>query len=76
MVEEEPLRIAMANIFARGRRWPLGALPEGHEWLCVVKADWGEPELEPEPVAVVVGDEANIDPRLLVTDATIDPRLL
>lgn len=78
MVEEEPLRMAMRRLFARSRRWPLDALPEGHEWLCVVKADWSEPEpvLEQVAVAVAAGDEANIDPRLLVADDTIDPRLL
>jgi len=78
MVEEEPLRMAMRSLFARGRMWPLGALPEGQEWLCVVMADWSEPEPKsaPGPVAVAVGEEANIDPRLLVADNTIDPRLL
>jgi len=60
MVEEEPLRMAMRSVFERGRSWPLGILPEGHEWLCMV--------------AAVVGDEA-IDPQLIGVDGTIDPRL-
>jgi len=72
MVEEEPLRMAMRSVFGRGRRWPLGILPEGHEWLCMVRADWSEPEQL--PVAAAVGDEA-IDPQLIGVDGTIDPRL-
>lgn len=79
MVEEEPVREAMRSLFGRGRRWPLGPLPLGHEWLCLVGADWSEPQPEPKPEpvpsAAAIGSDV-IDPQLIADNPMIDPRLL
>ena len=48
LVERQGMREAMRSMTERGRQWPLGGLPEGHEWVCMVKADWRE--LEPAAI--------------------------